>query len=35
MECDLVDEKGSVQKISFALPENEQKGVNQYFDYIV
>ena len=35
MECDVVSNDGSVSKISFAIPENEEIGVNPYFDYIL
>lgn len=35
MECDVVENDGSVSKISFAIPKDEEVGVNEYFDYIV
>ncbi len=35
MECDVVKSDGSVSKISFSIPVNEEAGINEYFDYIV
>ena len=35
MECELVNEDGSTEKISFSIPDEDKVGVNEYFDYIV
>ena len=35
IECELVNEDGSTEKLSFSIPHEDKVGVNEYFDYIV
>lgn len=35
LECELVKEDGSTERLSFSIPHEDKVGVNEYFDYIV